>query len=189
VMVFFHLYVIDFKEGSFMKETHKLMREMRGKLHQQQLAQEINISRESISKYENKYTKIPVEVSRGLMKKFNNPHFAITLCQEYTGTGPVCLDGPNIDLHRSSLKEKALKDLEEALRNLRNTNFVKPLKNLTSYELHHLQETLNELTKTQTSIANLIANVCTESGISYVELWQQHYDSLQQSGYLKYKSE
>ena len=35
-----------------MKKTNKLVREMRGTMHQQQLAEEINVSRESISKYE-----------------------------------------------------------------------------------------------------------------------------------------
>lgn len=168
-----------------MKKTNKLVREIRGTMHQQQLAEEINVSRESISKYENKRTRIPADISKGLMEKFNNPQFAITLCQEYTGTGPIWLDGPNVDLHRSSVKEKTLEELEEAIHKLRNTSLAKPLQNLTAYELHAVKEALNELVEAQTAMAHLMAVVCMESGISYKDLWSQHYRSLQQGGYLE----
>ncbi len=167
-----------------MKRTSKLLREMRGSKHQQQLAEEMNVSRESISKYENNRTKIPTDVSKGLMDKFNNPQFAITVGQEYTGTGPIWLDGPNVDLHRSSVKEKTLEELEEAIHKLRNTSLAKPLQNLTAYELHAVKEALDELVEAQTAMAHLMAVVCMESGISYTDLWSQHYRSLQQAGYL-----
>lgn len=167
-----------------MKKTSDLIREMRGNLHQQQFAEEMNVSRESISKYENERSKVPADISRELTKKYNNPQYAMTLCQEYTGTGPIWLDGPNADLHRSSVKEKTLEELEEVINKLRETSLSKPLKNLTNFELAEVKEALEELVEAQTAMAHLMAVICMEADISYTDLWRQHYQSLYSSGYL-----
>lgn len=161
------------------------MKEMRGGLHQQKFADELNVSRESISKYENGRSKVPADISRELTKKYNQPQFAVTIAQQYTGTGPVWLDGPNVDLHRSSVKEKTLEELEEAIHKLRSTSLAKPLVNLTSYELQSVRDALEELVEAQTAMAHLVAVVCMETGISYTDVWSQHYRSLQSSGYVE----
>ena len=49
-------------------------------------------------------------VARQYSAKYDNPRFAITLQNQYTVTGPVLLDGENIDLHRSAIKEKIRKN-------------------------------------------------------------------------------
>lgn len=177
--------IFNLKGEFIVKKVNKLIREMRGTTHQQNLAEELNVSRESISKYENDRTKLPVDVSNGFMQKFNNPEFAITLGHEYTGTGPIWLDGPNVDLHRSSVKEKTLEELEEAIHKLRNTSLAKPLVNLTPYELQSVRDALEELVEAQTAMAHLVAVVCMETGISYTDVWAQHYRSLQSSGYVE----
>ena len=48
------------------------MKEMRGGLHQQKFADELNVSRESISKYENGRSKVPADISRELTKNIIN---------------------------------------------------------------------------------------------------------------------
>ncbi|WP_020189685.1 helix-turn-helix transcriptional regulator [Kurthia sp. Dielmo] len=161
------------------------MKEMRGGLHQQKFADELNVSRESISKYENGRSKVPADISRELTKKYNQPQFAVTIAQQYTGTGPIWLDGPNVDLHRSSVKEKTLEELEEAIHKLRSTSLAKPLVNLTPYELQSVRDALEELVEAQTAMAHLVAVVCMETGISYTDVWAQHYRSLQSSGYVE----
>lgn len=161
------------------------MKEMRGGLHQQKFADELNVSRESISKYENSRSKVPADISRELTKKYNQPQFAVTIAQQYTGTGPIWLDGPNVDLHRSSVKEKTLEELQEAIHKLRSTSLAKPLVNLTPYELQSVREALEELVEAQTAMAHLVAVICMETGISYTDVWAQHYRSLQSSGYVE----
>ena len=90
-----------------------------------------------------------------------------------------------MDLHRSSVKEKTLEELEEAIHKLRSTSLAKPLVNLTPYELQSVRDALEELVEAQTAMAHLVAVVCMETGISYTDVWAQHYRSLQSSGYVE----
>lgn len=172
-------------EEKIVKKVNQLIREMRGSTQQQALAEQLHISRESISKYENERVKIPVDISKKLMEKFNNPQFAITLCQEYTGTGPICLDGENIDFHRASLKEHTMITIKEALKILETINFSKPFSQISPCEENEIQQLLMRLTEAQTAIANLIVVICDEANISYLDVWQRHYEALKKAGYVR----
>ena len=169
-----------------MKKTNvsSVMKEMRGDTYQQQLAMELNVSRETISKYENGRSKVPRDIGRALTRKYDNPKFAMTLRNEYSGTGPRWLDGPNVDLHRSAVKEKTVEEMQEALEQLERTSLVKPLWKIEHFEKQNIEETLDELVEAQTAIDHLVAVICMEAGINYVDLWQKHYRSLASNGYL-----
>lgn len=41
--------------------------------------------------------------------------FALAVQHQYIGTGPIWLNGPNVDLHRCSVREKTIEELQEAL--------------------------------------------------------------------------
>ncbi len=43
---------------------------------------------------------------------------------------------------------------------------------------------LDELVEAQIDIDHLVAIMCMEAGISYVELWDKHYRPLTSNGYL-----
>lgn len=167
-----------------MNKTRTILKEMRGKDYQQKVATELNVARETLSKYENGRSKIPADVGRKLTKKYDNPKFAITLRNEYTGTGPRWLDGPNVDLHRSAVKEKTIEEMNEAIDQLEKTSFAKPFRNAAHFEIQDIETTLDELVEAQTAIDHLVAIVCMETGINYVDLWNKHYRSLASSGYL-----
>lgn len=168
-----------------MKKAGDLLKDLRGGSTQQKLANEMNVSREAISRYETSKDKINVNVAQRISKKYDDPRFAMTLQHEYTSTGPIWLDGPNIDLHRSAVKEKTLEELEEAIHKLRSTSLVKPMNNLTAYELHDVREALNELVEAQTAISHLVAVVCMEANINYAGLWENHYRALKSAGYVE----
>lgn len=165
-------------------KSRDILKEMRGKDYQQKVASELNIARETLSKYENGRSKIPADIGRKLTKKYDNPKFAITLRNEYTGTGTRWLDGPNVDLHRSAVKEKTLEEMNEAIEQLEKTSLVKPLRNVQHFEIQDLENVLDELVEAQTAIDHLVAIVCMDAGISYVDLWDKHYRSLASNGYL-----
>ncbi|MFJ8262690.1 helix-turn-helix domain-containing protein [Rummeliibacillus sp. NPDC094406] len=169
-----------------MKKTNvpSVLKEMRGNEYQQQLAIELNVSRETVSKYENGRSKVPADIGRKLTKKYDNPKFAITLRNEYTGTGPRWLDGPNVDLHRSAVREKTIEEMNEAIEQLAKTSLVKPLRNVEHFEMQDIENTLDELVEAQTAIDHLVAIVCMDAGINYVDLWDKHYRSLASNGYL-----
>ncbi|MGF9979327.1 helix-turn-helix domain-containing protein [Viridibacillus arvi] len=169
-----------------MKKTDvsSVMKEMRGKEHQQKLAMELNVARETISKYENGRSKVPADIGRALTQKYDNPKFAITLRSEYTGTGPKWLDGPNVDLHRSSVREKTIEEMREALDKLEQISFAKPLCKLDGFEKQNIEIALEELVELQTALDHLVAVVCMEADISYTGLWDKHYRYLTSVGYL-----
>lgn len=157
---------------------------MRGKDYQQKVASELNIARETLSKYENGRSKIPADIGRKLTQKYDNPKFAITLRHEYTGTGPVWLDGPNVDLHRSAVKEKTIEEMIEALEKLKRIEFSKPLRMQTVYEKEETKDLLSEAVEAITSLDHLVAVICMEGDFNYVEIWNDHYKSLKSDGYL-----
>ncbi|MGX9134013.1 helix-turn-helix domain-containing protein [Rummeliibacillus sp. JY-2-4R] len=169
-----------------MKKTNvpSVLKELRGSEYQQQLAMELNVSRETVSKYENGRSKVPADIGRKLTQKYDNPKFAITLRNEYSGTGPRWLDGPNVDLHRSAVKEKTVEEMHEALEQLEKISLSKPLRKIEHFERQDIEEALDELVEAQTAIDHLVAVICMEGDISYVDLWDKHYKSLASNGYL-----
>lgn len=169
-----------------MKESKvpKLLKEMRGGMYQQKLADKAHVSRETISRYENGRSKIPKDVSQILNKTFDNPKFAITLRQEYTGTGPVWLDGPNVDLHPSAVKEKTIEEVSELLEKLKKVDFSKPFRAMAPYERQEKLDLLSEAVEAATSIDHLVAVTCMKGDFSYVDVWGDHYTSLKANGFL-----
>lgn len=168
-----------------MKKVGELMKELRGADTQQKQALEMSVARETISRYETNKDRVNVDVARQYSAKYDNPRFAITVQNEYTGTGPVILDGENVDLHRSAIKEKTLEELEEAFNRLKSTSLAKPLACMELFEKQDLHDSLEELIEASTAISNLVAVVCMESGISYKDLWVDHYNYLISKGFLK----
>ncbi|MFJ8261435.1 helix-turn-helix domain-containing protein [Rummeliibacillus sp. NPDC094406] len=168
-----------------MKNVRDLMKDLRGNQTQQKTAGEMHVARETISRYETGKDKVNVDVANKYSKKYDDPCFAMTVQNEYTGTGPVWLDGPNADLHRSAIKEKTLEELEEAFSRLKETGLSKPLSNLQPFELQEVHEALEELVEAETAISQFIAVVCMETGISYRGLWMDHYRYLISQGFLK----
>jgi len=168
-----------------MKKVGEIMKELRGDDTQQKQALRMSIARETVSRYETGKDKVNIDVARQYSAKYDNPRFAITVQNQYTGTGPVLLDGENADLHRSAVKEKTLEELEEAFNRLKKTSLAKPLACLEIYEKQDLHDALEELIEASTAISNLVAVVCMESGISYKSLWLDHYNYLISKGFLK----
>lgn len=163
----------------------KAMREMRDDQTQEQLARKLNVSRETVSKYESGRSKIPQDIALAMMAKKENPRFAFALRNEYTKTGPVWLDGPNVDLHRSSVREKTLEEMKEAVALLEAFSFARPLDTLPDWEAPRLDELLDEVAHAVTAMEIFMAIVCKEAGRSYVELWSRHHKYLKSKGYVK----
>lgn len=161
------------------------IKEIRGQKTQQQLSMELNMSREGVSKMENGRTKVAPDIAQKLMSINDNPRFALAIRNEYTKTGPIWLDGPNVDLHRSSVKEKTLEELEEVKTQLHEFNFAKPLKNLSPWEVPKLDNLLLEIVELITALETLAVVTCEEANKSYTELWNRHYQTLRLKEYIQ----
>lgn len=160
------------------------LKEIRGDKTQQQFAFDMGVVRETISKYENGRAPIPQDISKKIVAKYDDPKFAMTIRNAYTGTGPVWLDGENVDLHRSSVKEKTIEELQEALEHILKTCLAKPLKAIKLFERQEVENMLIEAVDAITALDHFVAVVCTEAKISYTEIWQKHYRKLASAGYI-----
>lgn len=163
----------------------EVMKEMREGETQQQLAMDLNLSREGVSAYETGRAKVPKDIARAMMNRNESPRFALAIRNEYTRTGPVWLNGPNVDLHRASVKEKTIEEIEEMMVALKDISFAKPLKNLSNWERPALEKLIEESIEAVTAIEHLIAIICKEAEISYLDVYQNHYLQLQAKGWLQ----
>jgi len=161
----------------------EVLKEIRGDKTQLQFASDAGVVRETISKYENGRSFVPQDISRKIVSKYDNPKFAITVRNEYTGTGPRWLDGPNVDLHRSSVKEKTIEEIQEALQAIKGTSLAKPLQNLKLFEFQEVEQMLQEAVEAITALDHFAAVICEEAKISYTGLWEKHYTKLARAGY------
>lgn len=161
------------------------LKEIRGNETQEQLAMALNVSRESVSKYENGHVKVPPDVSRMLMNRYDEPRFALILRNEYTETGAVWLDGPNADLHRSAVKEKALDDLQKLSVTLQAVSYSKPLETLASFDKPQIEALLFQTIETIQTLEILAVITSEQAGIHYTDSWRRHYKKLKAKGLTK----
>lgn len=167
-----------------MSRVGKEVKRLRADDTQEKFAYGTGVTREAISKYETGRVPLPPDVSRTLTKKYNDSRFTMTVQQEYTGTGPKWLDGPNVDLHRSAVKEKTLEEIQELLAAMGSISFATPLGNLKPFEFQNVEALLEEAVEAMTALSHFVAVVCKESGISPTAIWDKHYLSLERAGFI-----
>ncbi|TWT04634.1 helix-turn-helix transcriptional regulator [Planomicrobium sp. CPCC 101079] len=160
------------------------MREIRGEKTQQQMALDFNLSREAYSKMENGSRKVQADIALRMMERGDNARFAFELRHQYTNTGPRWLDGPNVDLHHASVKEKTLEELEEAMKALREFNLARSLKSISHWERPEAEKVLEEMVEAVTALEHMVAILCENLEISFVDTWQNHYLQLKAKGWL-----
>lgn len=165
-------------------KVSEAMKEMRKGVTQQQMASELNLSREAVSAYETGRARIPQDVSQHLMSKNENPWFAFAIRNEYTKTGPMRLNGPNFDGHRSAVREKTIEEVKEVLVTLESFSFAKPLQNISEWEHPKAKLLAEHIIEAVTALEHTLAVLCDEAGLSYNEEWQEHYTQLKVKGYL-----
>ncbi|WP_313469883.1 XRE family transcriptional regulator [Lysinibacillus sp.] len=163
----------------------EIMKGLRGDDTQLQWGFDMGVVRETVSKYETGRSKVPADIGRKMMDKYDDPKLAMAIQYEYTGTGPRWLDGQNVDLHRCSVREKTIEELEEALVAIKNTSMSKPAFALTPKEREEHKKTLEEIVELITAATNYIAVGTDYIGISYSGVWNEHYNYLQQEGFIK----
>lgn len=149
---------------------------------QEQLAMALNVSRESVSKYENGHVKPPPDVSRMVMKRYDEPKFALAIRNEYTNTGAKWLDGPEADTHRAAVKEKALDDLQKLHELLGAVSFTKSLGRLKTYDLPQIEGLLLQTLETVQALEVLAVVIAEETGIHYGDTWNRLYRKLKAKG-------
>jgi len=162
-----------------------VIKELRGGETQLSLGLDIGVGRERLSRYENGRAKVPSDISRTLVNRFDNPKLALAVQHEYTGTGPIYLNGPKVDLHRCSVREKTIEELQEALDSITSTSLAKPSDAIEHFERKNIMDMIEEAVEAATALANFIAVTTEHLGISYTGVWMDHYKYLQKAGFIK----
>lgn len=163
-----------------------VLKEVRGKKSQLQIAMEFNVSREAISAYENERAKLPADISQRYMEKFDDPFFAMEVAAEYTaGTWVRRLNGENVDLHRASVRAKTEEELHEALEAISGVCVANRPVAMEEHERKKLEEALIQAIDAIVALTHYVAVICREYGFSWLQIWRKHFAKLAKNGYVK----
>ncbi|MGE7940662.1 helix-turn-helix domain-containing protein [Lysinibacillus xylanilyticus] len=165
-------------------EVCEVVRDIRINHEQTQLqfGFDYEVTRETISRIENGRQKVPMDISRKMMDKFDDPRLAWAIRHEYTGTGTRLLDGQNVDLHPASVKEKSLEEIQEAIDAMSAVSFAKPL-HLNSPMV--LENAAVQIVQAVIALEHLAAAVCSHGNLSYQGVWKKVDLMLEKAGYVK----
>lgn len=164
----------------------KALKTMRGRESQLKLSMDLCVSRESVSAYETERAAVPPDISRQLMKRYDDPMFAMTIANEYTNGGWVQpLNGKHVDLHRSSVAAKTEEELQEALEYMKSIRIANHPASMPEHEKEQLRETMIQAIDGITALSHYVAVICKDYGFSWNELWQTHSRKLIANGYVR----
>ncbi len=152
---------------------------------QQQLSFEIYESREAVSQQENGRYRVQPNISKYFAEKHNNPWVALEAAAEYTGWGPVKLDGEVVDLHRASVAMKTKEELTEALQAIENVCVANHPRAIREYDKQHLEEAILQAIDAIVALTQYVAVICMDYGFSWFKMWQRHRIKLQTKGFIK----
>ncbi|SET95502.1 hypothetical protein SAMN05421676_11249 [Salinibacillus kushneri] len=171
-------------KGSRAANTLKQSRKSVSKT-QQQLSMETYLSREAVCKQENGEYKVQPEMAQHFIDQYNQPWIALEAANEYIGWGVTRLDGRAADLHRSSVKDKASEELEEALRAIKRVKTSLHPDYVESFQVQDIKQSVQEMMDVVTAGVNWIAVVCEEYKLDWSKEWDEHHRKLRAKDYVR----
>ncbi len=153
-------------------------------ISQTDLAKIINRHRTYISHLVNGRIPKDSEVLRALADELDDGRLYKALHEALASVAFVhrWLDGDLVDLHRASVKEKALEELEEAISALRGFCVVnKPRRE----DIEKARDLLHELLGAECAIETLVSVLCDEYGMSPAEEYRRFNQTMERKGYTK----
>jgi transcriptional regulator with XRE-family HTH domain len=152
---------------------------------QQQLSFELFESRESISHQENGRYRVQPNISKYFAERHNNPWVALEAAAEYTGWGPVKLDGEAVDLHRASVTMKTREELVEALEAIESVCVANHPRSIRELDKQRLEEAMMQAIDAIVALTQYVAVICADYGFSWVDMWKKHRTKLKAKGFIK----
>jgi DNA-binding XRE family transcriptional regulator len=152
---------------------------------QQQLSFEIYESRESVSHQENGRYRVQPNISKYFAEKHNNPWVALEAAAEYTGWGPVKLDGEMVDLHRASVAMKTKEELTEALEAIESVCVANHPRSIGEFDRKQLEEAILQAIDAIVALTQYVAVICLDYGFSWLDMWKKHRTKLKAKGFIK----
>jgi transcriptional regulator with XRE-family HTH domain len=174
------------KGGNFKMPIGKEIKRLRGRDSQQQLAFDLNVSRESVSAYETERAKVPKDITQQLMSRFDDGHFALELAHDYTGgSWAPALNGPAVDLYKTSVQNKTIEEIQEAYESIKKAVLNVQPNFIGNFEKQDIEKSLDEAADAVTALNTYIMVICKEYRISWIKVWARHQSKLISRGFLK----
>lgn len=153
---------------------------------QNDFAAEVNLSRSAIAMIEQGKRKLPRDVVGKAVEVMDDGLYAMATAQEVIGYSwiPV-LDGPNVDLHRSSVAARTKKEVQEFLDAAESICVSIPPHCISECDSAKLDEALDEAADAVVALLHYIAIVCKEYNKSWRRVWIRIYQKCKAKGYIK----
>lgn len=167
--------------GQALKEA----RSFRG-LTQTDLSDELYVARSTVAMTETGRRELPDEVVPLVVTKLDCGFLAMEVAHHYTAGSFVSkLNGQAVDLHRSSVKEKSIEELREALDAINGVCIANRPERIGERVHEQLEYSLLQVIDAIVALTHYVAVVCREYGFSWREMWRQHRKKLRDRGYLE----
>lgn len=159
-------------------------------LRQQDLCRRLYVSDSTLSAIEHGQQRPAIDVARRAVRELDDPDVYLAAAQDMTGgvMVPAMLDGPKVDLHRASVRDKVMEELSEAIEALakaRELANAKTAEDLSEEGRQQVRRALHELIEAQTACAVAVAVLCRQYDISPADVYREHLQELRAKGYAR----
>lgn len=158
-------------------------------LKQEAVGQEIYLSAKMISAIERGRRKLPKDASPKVATMLDDPElYAALQAQATGGVASPWLDGDRVDLHRSSVRDKTIEELSEAIEALSKARMLvnaKDASDLDADGLKQIKEALHQLVEAQTACQVAIGVLCKQYNLSMAQVYRDHISELITKGYVR----
>lgn len=146
-------------------------------------------SQQMVSKIENGERTIADDMAPHFARALDHPAMFFELARELTGGfGPAWLNGTNVDLHRSSVREKCVEELDEAIQEIEKFRSAKPPHAEGDAERRRRKDHLLQVMDAVQAAYMYIGIQCEEYGFSLLQLSQEHFNKLRSLRYVEPES-
>jgi transcriptional regulator with XRE-family HTH domain len=157
------------------------------KLTQDEVGKLTFLSNKTLSHYETGRRSVTDEALSILTHKLDCSRLYIEAANEVTGGvfAVPWLDGENTDLHRASVKEKCVEELEEALAAI---NLIKVTSNprfCNEEQKELVKESIEEVIDVYIAAAHFVAIMCQEYCFDVKQMFMDQRKKLKKNGYIK----
>jgi len=138
-----------------------------------------------IAKIETGERQIARDMAPIIAKKLDHAALYSELYRELTGIGPAWLDGTNVDLHRSSVREKTLEELHQTIEVIQECSASLPPAAETQLQHKQRHEHLLQALDSVQALWVYVGVQCEDYGYSMQQLYAEHHKKLRSLRYLQ----
>ncbi|UOQ94062.1 helix-turn-helix domain-containing protein [Halobacillus shinanisalinarum] len=155
-------------------------------LTQEQVAHDLNISKQLVSHVETGRRRLHEEIARKSLSCYDDPIYAMNVMYEFSNgfTAPQ-LTGTSIEWHRLCIKEITVREMEKALAILNEVSLCKPPKEADWEERKRIASAVDELLDTEIAISNMKVILASEYSISLRKHMSRKIPDWKEKGWIR----